>query len=105
MLEGVILGEEYLTAVRGLFQSVSDKFWGYGVAVSHFNGVNTDFNGNDTYIQSDGIKQDLGVYESPDDLQNEISQELSVIETGLYRTVCRHLINRNIKRIRNNKSK
>lgn len=105
VLEGVILDENYLTALHQSFQLVSGKFWGYGVGTNHLEGTNTDFNLNDTYIQAAGIKQALGIYENPDEMHNNISQKLSVLETVLYRILCRHLINRNIKRIRNNRSK
>ena len=33
-----------------------------------------DFNRNSTYIQSEGINQDFGVYDAPDDLLAEHQQ-------------------------------
>lgn len=39
---------------------------GYGVAVKDFQNPVIDFNRNNTYIQSEGINQDFGVYDSPD---------------------------------------
>lgn len=35
------------------------------------------FDRNDTYIQSEGITRDLGIYDCPDDLLQEHSQAMS----------------------------
>ena len=59
-----------------------------------------DFNRNNTYIQSGGITQDFGVYDSPDDLLREHHQQMSVLKAFLYRNVGRHLMNRNVRKIR-----
>lgn len=54
-----------------------------------------------TYIQSEGINQDFGVYDCPDDLLKEHHQEMSALKNFLYRNLGRHLMNYNIKKIRN----
>lgn len=59
-----------------------------------------DWNGNNTYIQSEGINQDFGVYDCPDYLLKEHGQELSHLKEFLYRHLGRHLMNRNVRRIR-----
>ena len=59
------------------------------------------WNMNNTYIQSEGINQDFGVYDSPDDLLREHHQEMSAIKAFLYKNLGRHLMNRNVKKIRN----
>ena len=56
---------------------------------------------NNTYIQSEGISQDFGIYDCPDDLLKEHHQEMSVFKAFLYRNLGRHLMNRNIREIRN----
>ena len=61
-----------------------------------------DFNRNSTYIQSEGINQDFGVYDAPDDLLAEHQQEMSPIKALLYRTIGRFVMNRNVRKIRNN---
>lgn len=76
-------------------------FCGYGVAVRDFKNPVIDWNGNNTYIQSEGINQDFGVYNSPDDLLKEHGQEMSPLKEYLYRHLGRHLMNRNVKKIRN----
>lgn len=42
-----------------------------GVAVKDFKNPVIDFDRNNTYIQSEGINQDFGVYDSPDELLKE----------------------------------
>lgn len=74
---------------------------GYGVAVKNFKNPIIDFDRNNTYIQSEGINQDFGVYDSPDDLLKEHHQEMSVIKAFLYRNLGRHLMNWNVNKIRN----
>ena len=76
-------------------------FCGYGVAVKDFKNLMIDFNRNNTYIQSEGINQDFGVYDSPDDLLKAHHQEMSAIKAFLYKHFGRHLMNRNVKKIRN----
>ena len=61
-----------------------------------------DFNRNSTCIQSEGINQDFGVYDAPDDLLAEHQQEMSPIKALLYRTIGRFVMNRNVRKIRNN---
>ena len=75
-------------------------FCGYGVAVKDFKHPVIDFDRNNTYIQSKGINQDFGVYDSPDELLKEHHQEISGVKAFLYRNLGRHLMNRNVRRIR-----
>ena len=56
---------------------------------------------NETPIQSEGINQDFGVYDCPDDLLKEHHQEMSAIKAFAYKNLGRHLMNRNVKKIRN----
>ena len=59
-----------------------------------------DFDRNNTYIQSEGINQDFGVYDSPDELLKEHHQEMSRVKAFLYRNWGRHMMNRNVRKIR-----
>ena len=99
-LEGFIIDRQYLTKLQLTNSSCKGSFCGYGVAVSDFQNPMIDWNGNNTYIQSEGINQDFGVYDSPDDLRNKHGQELSCVKEFLYQHLGRHLMNRNVKRIR-----
>lgn len=99
-LEGFILDKVYLSNLQQLFSSCNGAFCGYGVAVDDFKNPPVDWNGGNTYIQSAGINNDFGVYDSPDDLFKEHGQELSRFKEFIYRHIGRKFMNRNVKRIR-----
>ena len=100
-LEAYIIDIEYLRKLQRKNRYCTGVFCGYGVAVKDFKNLIIDFDRNNTYIQSEGINQDFGVYDSPDDLLKEHHQEMSVIKAFLYRNLGRHLMNRNVNKIRN----
>ena len=70
------------------------------MAVKDFKNPVIEWNANNTYIQSEGINQDFGVYDSPDEMYKEHKQEMSKIKELLYRNLGRHLMNRNVRKIR-----
>ena len=100
-LEAFILDKRYLGKLQARFKDCNGAFCGYGVAVKDFKNPVIDWNVNNTYIQSEGISQDFGIYDCPDDLLKEHHQEMSVFKAFLYRNLGRHLMNRNIREIRN----
>lgn len=100
-LEAFILDIEYLKNLQKMYSDCVGAFCGYGVAVSDFKNPIIDWNANNTYIQSEGINQDFGVYTSPDELLRIHHQEMSALKIFLFRYIGRHLMNRNVKRIRN----
>lgn len=99
-LEGFILDKEYLEKLKEKFKNCSGMFFGYGVATKNFRNPIIDWNLNNTYIQSEGINNDFGVYDSPDEFFREHRQKMSKLKEFLYRNIGRHLMNRNVKRIR-----
>nr|WP_295254113.1 transglutaminase family protein [uncultured Catenibacterium sp.] len=99
-LEGFILDNEYLTKLQKKYAECNGPFCGYGIAVKDFRNPIIDFNRNNTYIQSEGITQNLGVYDCPDQLLKEHHQEMSPIKTFIYRYIGRHLMNYNVKKMR-----
>ncbi|MCM1499909.1 MAG: transglutaminase-like domain-containing protein [Clostridium sp.] len=100
-LEGFILDKAYLGKLQRQNGECTGAFCGYGVAVKDFQNPVIDFDRNNTYIQSEGINQDFGVYDSPDGLLQEHHQEMSKCKAFAYRHLGRHLMNRNVNRIRN----
>ncbi len=102
-LEAFILDRAYLESLQAANPDCTGAFCGYGVAVRDFRRPVIDFNRNSTYIQSEGINQDFGVYDSPDELLREHHQEISRLKSFVYRNLGRHLMNSNVKRIRNKK--
>lgn len=99
-LEGVILDRAYLAGLQAANPACEGAFCGYGVAVKDFRNPVIDFNRNDTYIQSEGINRDFGIYDSPDELMAEHGQEIGVIRRFIFRHLGRHRMNRNVRKIR-----
>ena len=102
-LEGFILDRQYLNALQVKFSQIKNEFCGYGVATQCLSSPNTEWQGQDTYIQKEGIHDDFGIYDSPDEFYQEKGTNQSGLKRFLYRKVIRHLINRNVVKIRNNK--
>lgn len=99
-LEGFILDKAYLEKLQEINKDCEGAFCGYGVAVKDFKNPVIDWNGNNTYIQSEGINQDFGIYDGPDELFREHRQEMSGVKTFLYRNVGRHWMNGKVRGIR-----
>lgn len=100
-LEAFIIDKTYLTSLQNKNSDCVGAFCGYGVAVTDFKNPIIEFNRNNTYIQKEGINQDFGVYDCPDDLLKEHHQEISPMKAFAYRHLGRHLMNLNVKKIRN----
>lgn len=99
-LEGLILDNVYLTSLQKKFPECTGSFCEYGVGVKDFRAPVIDWNGNDTYIQIEGINQDFGVYNNPDEMLLEHHQETGAVKGFIYRHLGRHLMNRNVRKIR-----
>ena len=100
-LEGFILDCKYLNALQNMFKHNADgSFIGYGVATNNFLNPQIEFNSCNTYIQKEGIIKDFGIYESPDDLLKDHGQKMNIIKMWMYKHIGRHLMNKNVKRIR-----
>jgi hypothetical protein len=102
-LEAFILDKKYLEKLQTINSECCGSFCGFGCAVKDFKNPVIDFNRNNTYIQSEGINQDFGVYDSPDELLQEHGLELSPLKKFAYRHLGRRLMNKNVKKIRNYK--
>ncbi len=100
-LEGFILDMAYLRKLQSKFADCNGPFCGYGVATKDFQCPPIDFDHNDTFIQSEGIVDDFGVYDAPDELLKEHHQRMSLFKAFLFRHLGRHLMNRNVRKIRN----
>lgn len=99
-IEGFILDKKYLTALQVRNPEVRGYFCGYGVATENFANPQVDWNGGDTYIQKEGIKQDFGIFDSPDDFYKGHQQKLNWLKRLIFRWLTRHSMNRNVRRIR-----
>ncbi|AQS37172.1 Transglutaminase-like superfamily protein [Shewanella psychrophila] len=99
-LEGYIIDRDYLTQVQQSFSQQCKQFSGYGISTKCLSNPDIDWKGQDTYIQSEGIADDFGLYIQPDDFYVKYGSNLSGIKKFLFRYLLRHLMNRNVNRIR-----
>ena len=99
-LEGFILDKPYLSQLQKKFDAKHQPFCGYGVAISDFKSPPIEWRGMDTYIQKDGINQDLGTFESPDEFFAKNGTNLSGLKRLLFETVVRRMMTENVRRIR-----
>jgi len=101
-LEGYIIDKPYLKQIQLSFANQSEQFSGFGIATKCLAAPDVDWKGEDTYIQKDGIADDFGVYNQPDDFYASYGSNLSGIKKVLFRYILRHLMNVNVNRIRSN---
>ncbi|HMK45802.1 MAG TPA: transglutaminase family protein [Methanocella sp.] len=99
-LEGLILDQRYLGSLQKKFPACEGSFCGYGVATDNFKNPHVNWTGGDTYIQKEGIARNFGVYDSPDDFYRDHGENLSGLKNLLFKHLFRHLMNRNLNRIR-----
>jgi transglutaminase-like putative cysteine protease len=102
--EGIILDKEYLGSLQERYEDCTGAFCGYGVATKSLRDPGIDWNGKSTYIQSEGIREDLGVFESPDAFFAEHAQKIGFLRHFLFAHLIRHSINRNVAKIRRQRS-
>lgn len=100
-LEGYIIDTRYLNQIQKRYGTEQKAFSAYGIATRNLSQPEVIWQGRDTYIQSEGIADDLGVYDQPDDFYREKGSNLSGLRRFLFRYVFRHLMNRNVNNIRN----
>jgi hypothetical protein len=101
-LEGCILDDKYLAQVQTKFSQTYDSFSAYGIATKCLKNPKVDWQGQSTYIQNEGIADDYGIYDRPDDFYKDKGSNLKGCKRFLYRYLFRHIMNININRIRRN---
>ncbi len=102
-LEGYILDKLYLKQIQHSFADQREEFSGYAISTKCLTDPDIDWKGEDTYIQSEGIADDLGEYSQPDDFYSNHGSNLSGVKKVLFRFALRHLMNLNINKIRSNR--
>jgi hypothetical protein len=100
-LEGYILDKNYLSQIQDKFANEFDDFSAYGVATTCLKNPQIEWQGCSTYIQKQGIADDYGLYDQPDDFYKEYGSNLKGIKRFLFRYFIRHLMNKNVNKIRN----
>lgn len=99
-LEGFILDNQYLKSVQSKFSGTTGAFCGYGVATPDFKNPPIAWVGKDTYIQKEGINQDFGLFDAPDDFFARHGVNTTGIRNLVYKYVARQQINANVSRVR-----
>lgn len=99
VLEGFILDATYLDSLQRRFP-LARRFCGYGAATADLSAPGVEWRGQDTFIQKEGIADDLGLFDNPDAFYARHGSNLSGFKRWLYRHVVRHAMNRNVARIR-----
>ena len=101
-LEGLILDKAYLQALQQKFPNCKTTFCGYGAYTDNFQEPPIEWNFNNTYIQNKGINQDFGLFDTPDDFYQKHQQKLGAAKKWIFENWVRHLMNRNVNRVRGN---
>jgi hypothetical protein len=101
-LEGVILDDIYLNKLQEKFIDCKTTFCGYGVFTQEFDAPIVEWDLNDTFIQSEGINQDLGLFDTPDDFYGKHQQKMGWFKQFIFKVIVRRKMNTNVQRIRGN---
>ena len=101
-LEGFILDNGYLNSVQKRFPKAT-TFSGYAIATKNLQSPNIAWCGKNTFIQSEGIVDDFGIFDSPDTFYQAHGNNLKGFKSFLYENILRHSLNRRIDYIRSNK--
>lgn len=99
-MEGLILDHDYVRSVQNKFKDCTGKFCGYAIATDNFQNPQTEWTGDNTYIQKEAITNDFGIFDSPDDFYKRHGTNLKFIKKFIFKNIARHLINYNIRGIR-----
>jgi Transglutaminase-like superfamily len=99
-LEGYIIDQTYLSQIQSKFSDQCETFSAYGIATACLKRPDIDWQGKSTYIQKEGIADDFGIYDQPDDFYREKGSNLSGVKKIAFRYVLRHLMNANVNKIR-----
>ena len=98
-LEGFILDARHLASLQRRFPG-RQRFCGCGVATRDLSAPRVERRGQDTCIQRDGIANDVGTFDRPDDFYGRHGSNLSGLRRWLYTHVIRHRMNAQVERIR-----
>jgi len=104
-LEGYIIDKRYLNKVQERFADQCEKnsrgaFSAYGIATKCLKKPDNEWLGKSTYIQKEGIADDFGIYDLPDEFYAQKGSNLTGFKRLLFRYGLRHLMNNNVENIR-----
>lgn len=99
-LEGVITDKKYVEAVKRKCGNPSGEFRGYAIAVKNLAALDVEWHGEDTFVQSEAIVKDYGVFFSPDEFFSEHPQHWSRLKNFMYVNVGRKIMTGNVAKMR-----
>ncbi len=99
-LEGIITDKAYISGLQKLFPDRKGKFFDYAVAVKDFSNLQIDWNGTNTAVQQLAVVEDLGVFDSPDELYSSYGQEYHGTKKFLYENIGRKIMTKKVAKIR-----
>ncbi|CAM4514649.1 transglutaminase-like domain-containing protein [Paenibacillus typhae] len=99
-IEGFILDIAYLSRLQDKFADCPEGFCGYGAATNNLSNPEVYWDEGNTYIQKEGIVQDFGIFDSPDDFFAVHRQKFGPLREAVFVYIVRHLMNRNVSKIR-----
>lgn len=99
-LEGLILDDHYLASLQRRFARQGEPFCGYGAATPNLQTVAVQWRGQDTFIQREGIRQDFGLFNTPDAFYAQQGVNLRGPRRWLFERLLRPRINAHVARIR-----
>ncbi len=100
VLEGVIIDQAYLSALKKTYSDVTGEFRKYAVATPNFKELSVEWKGEDTLVQKEAIVCDYGIFYSPDEFFCEHEQHFHWINRFLYIHFGRKIMTRNVERMR-----
>jgi len=101
-LEGFIIDRKFLGRIQKKFNTIQGPFTGYGIATRDLQNPEIEWNGNSTYIQKEGICDDLGIFDHPDDFYEKLGTNLKGPKAWFFKLIARKVMNRNVQKIRQN---
>lgn len=99
-LEGLILDDSYIRGLKSKFRNAKGAFCGFGVDVKDFDNLQIKWNECDTFIQSEGIAKDYGIFDSPDNFYGTHGANLKGIKKIIFQRLVSKIMNNNVKEIR-----
>lgn len=99
-LEGLILDDRYLQSLQRRFATQRGPFCGYGAAIRDLHTVAVQWSGGDTFIQREGIRQDFGLFDTPDAFFAQHGVNLRGVRRWLFERLLRPRINAHVERLR-----
>lgn len=95
-LEGFILDARYLSSLQRRFPATK-RFCGYGAATPNLSAPDVAWRGENTYIQREGIADDFGIFDNPDDFYRRDGSNLAGVKRWAYEHLIRHRMNARVE--------